>query len=158
MANGQTSVERSRAVNGRSPIIWQIELIDHVTWCSSAIRTRPAQKSAVSAPHHDLVTSPPISAGLSRLIAASGRKHAIDAADVGVGEQVGSEPCGISSVASEQPAGVRVQEASRQRGRGGSEQPRRVRVALPVGEGVMAAMVGDPVDDRALKRQAASDR
>ena len=40
-ASGQTLREWSRAANGASPIMWQIELIDHVTWCSSATRTRP---------------------------------------------------------------------------------------------------------------------
>jgi hypothetical protein len=41
------------ASNGRSPIMWQIELTDQVTWCSTATRTSPAQKNAVSAPHQD---------------------------------------------------------------------------------------------------------
>jgi hypothetical protein len=46
MASGQKFAERSRALNGRSPIRWQIELTDQVTWCSTATRTRPAQKNA----------------------------------------------------------------------------------------------------------------
>jgi hypothetical protein len=61
--------ERSRERNGRSPIMWQIELIDHVTWLQTARRTRPPQKNPVTAPCHDQVTSPPISAGSSRLTA-----------------------------------------------------------------------------------------
>jgi hypothetical protein len=67
MANGQTLVERSRWVHGRSPIMWQIELIDQVTWCSRPTRTSPAQKNAVSAPHHDQESSPPRAAGTSRV-------------------------------------------------------------------------------------------
>jgi len=30
--------------------MWQIELIDHVTWCSTPTRTSPAQKNEVTAP------------------------------------------------------------------------------------------------------------
>jgi len=40
-------------------------LIDQVTWCSRQIRTRLAQKNAVSAPAMDIDHSPPISAGAS---------------------------------------------------------------------------------------------
>ena len=43
-ASGQKFADLSRAANGRSPIMWQIELTDQVTWCSTAMRTRPAQK------------------------------------------------------------------------------------------------------------------
>ena len=46
-------------MNGLLPIMWQIELIDQVTWCSTAMRTSPAQNSAVSAPHQDQLISPP---------------------------------------------------------------------------------------------------
>ncbi len=35
IASGQTLVALPRAVNGRLPIMWQMELIDQVTWCSS---------------------------------------------------------------------------------------------------------------------------
>ena len=50
IASGQKLVERSRAANGRLPIVWQIELTDQVTWCDSATRTSRAQKNAVQAP------------------------------------------------------------------------------------------------------------
>ena len=36
IASHQTLPARSRVANGRSPRAWQIELIDQVTWCSSA--------------------------------------------------------------------------------------------------------------------------
>ena len=50
-----------------------------------------------------------------------------------------------------------VEEAAGQRERGAAEQPRRVRVAFLVGEGVVAAVVGDPGDDVTLHREAARD-
>src|SRR4051812_13437562 len=50
IASHQTLVARSRVRNGRSPIVWQIELIDQVVWCSSEMRTRLPQKNAVTAP------------------------------------------------------------------------------------------------------------
>src|SRR5262249_40384258 len=53
--------------NGRSPIMWQMELVDHVTWCSTATRTNPAQKNAVSAPHQDQVINPPSTAGSTKV-------------------------------------------------------------------------------------------
>src|SRR6266567_6902005 len=70
IANGQKLADLSRAANGRSPIMWQIELIDHVTWCSTATRTRPAQNSAVTAPHSDHEIRPPSRVGAARLIVA----------------------------------------------------------------------------------------
>jgi hypothetical protein len=60
-------VARSREANGRLPTTWQTELIDQVTWCSSATRTRPAQKNADQAPAQLPVTSPPMTAGRARL-------------------------------------------------------------------------------------------
>lgn len=48
-----------------APKVWQIELMDHVTCCSSAIRTRLAQKKAVSVPFHDIDQRPPASGGSS---------------------------------------------------------------------------------------------
>src|ERR1700712_5199853 len=62
-ASGQKFADLSRAANGRSPIMWQIELTDQVTWWSNAIRTRPAQKKQVSAPIQDIVSRPPMTAG-----------------------------------------------------------------------------------------------
>src|SRR3954451_23650680 len=69
MASGQKLVERSRSVHGLLPIMWQIELTDQVTWCSTATRTSPAQNNAVTAPHQDQVSRPPSAAGASRLTA-----------------------------------------------------------------------------------------
>jgi hypothetical protein len=67
IASGQKLVARSRETKGRSPTTWQTELIDQVTWCSSATRTSPAQKNAVQAPVQLAVTRPPMTAGSARL-------------------------------------------------------------------------------------------
>ena len=69
MASGQKFVERSRTVHGRVPIMWQMELTDHVTWCCIPTRTSPAQKKPVSAPHQDQLSNPPSTAGANRLSA-----------------------------------------------------------------------------------------
>jgi hypothetical protein len=53
--------------NGRSPIMWQIELTENVTWCNSATRTSPAQKKAVRAPCQLQEISPPRMAGARKL-------------------------------------------------------------------------------------------
>ncbi|CAM5591637.1 hypothetical protein SVIOM342S_08579 [Streptomyces violaceorubidus] len=66
IASHHTLPERSRDLKGRLPTAWQIELIDQVTWCSNATRTSEPQKNPVNAPHQDIVTSPPISAGSAR--------------------------------------------------------------------------------------------
>ncbi len=58
MASGQKLALLSRAANGRSPMVWQIELIDQVTWCRTHTRTSEAQKNAESAPAHDQVIEP----------------------------------------------------------------------------------------------------
>src|SRR3954447_22159783 len=63
IASHQTLADLSRDTNGRSPSVWQIELIDQVTWCSRLTRTSEPQKNAVSAPCHDQVSSPPATAG-----------------------------------------------------------------------------------------------
>src|ERR1700754_2684903 len=64
-ASHHTLPERSRDLNGRLPTAWQIELIDHVTWCSRATRTRDPQKKAVKEPIQDIVTRPPTSGGIA---------------------------------------------------------------------------------------------
>ena len=71
MASHATLRDLSRTSNSSLPKVWQMELIDQVTWCSSAIRTRLAQKKAVSAPCQDSPHSPPISAGSSSEIPTS---------------------------------------------------------------------------------------
>src|SRR4051794_41535490 len=63
MASHQTLTDLSRVRNGRLPNVWQMELIDQVTWCNKETRTRLPQKNAVSAPCHDHDHRPPTSAG-----------------------------------------------------------------------------------------------
>ncbi len=65
IASGQKFALLSRAANGRSPIVWQIELIDQVTWCSRNTRTSDAQKKADSAAPHDRWIAPAIAGGSS---------------------------------------------------------------------------------------------
>jgi hypothetical protein len=140
-ASGQKFVALPCARNGRSPIMWQIELIDQVMWCSTAIRTSPAQKNAVRAPQNDIVIRPPRTAGASRLTAVHSGNCRL-----------------IRAVAPEQPSEVGVAEAPGQGDGAGSEQPGRVGVTLLVGEGVVAAVVGGPGDHVALSGQAARNR
>src|SRR3954447_13215883 len=59
IASHHTFADLSRETKGRSPMVWQIELIDQVTWWSRETRTREPQKNAVSAPCHDQVITPP---------------------------------------------------------------------------------------------------
>src|SRR2546429_7465473 len=74
MASHATFRDLSRTSKSSLPKVWQTELMDQVTWCSRQIRTRLAQKNAVSAPYHDIDHSPPIRAGPSSEMAAkSGR-------------------------------------------------------------------------------------
>src|SRR5258708_7824966 len=63
-----------RGAEGRWPDTWQNEVIDPVTWWSRAIRTRVAQKKAVSAPDHDMVIRPPSNAGASTDVSARAGK------------------------------------------------------------------------------------
>src|ERR1700739_287461 len=67
MASQETFRDRSRTSNSSLPNVWQIELIDQVTWCSSVTRTRLAQKNAVIAACQDQTPAegqkPPATAG-----------------------------------------------------------------------------------------------
>ena len=99
MASGQKFVERSRTVHGRVPIMWQIELTDHVTWCSTPMRTSPAQKNAVSAPHQDQLSSPPSTAGCGQAQRGPAGELAVDPDDVAVGQQVRGETRGVGLLA-----------------------------------------------------------
>src|SRR2546425_1213347 len=54
IASQETFLDLSLTSNSSLPKVWQIELIDQVTWCRKAIRTRLAQKNAVTAPCQDI--------------------------------------------------------------------------------------------------------
>src|SRR6202451_1538312 len=75
MASQATLRDLSRTSNSSLPKVWQIELIDQVMWCRNAIRTRLAQKNAVTAPCQDIDHSPPIRAGASREDVTSHGNH-----------------------------------------------------------------------------------
>ena len=58
--------------NRRRPKKWQIELIDHVTWCRKNARTRPPQTRPRSAPSAvKPCSTKPSSVGIARLANAS---------------------------------------------------------------------------------------
>src|ERR1700690_1700818 len=63
MASQETFTDRSRDCQSVLPQVWQIELVAQVTWCSSVMRTRLAQKNASMAPWKDIDQRPPASAG-----------------------------------------------------------------------------------------------
>src|SRR5215469_710485 len=74
IASQLTFRDLSLTSNSSLPKVWQMELIDHVTWCRNATRTRLAQKKAVTAPCQDQAHRPPISAGASSDAATSAPK------------------------------------------------------------------------------------
>src|SRR5215469_11161246 len=69
IASQFTFRDLSLTSNSSLPKVWQIELMDQVTWCRNATRTRLAQKKAVTAPCHDHDQTPPMSAGASKVTA-----------------------------------------------------------------------------------------
>src|SRR5271155_4583230 len=75
IASQFTFRDLSLTSNSSWPNVWQIELIDQVTWCRKATRTRLAQKNAMTAPCQDHIQSPPISAGASSDTATSHGNH-----------------------------------------------------------------------------------
>src|ERR1700722_15849658 len=78
MASQGTLTERSRDCQSVLPQVWQIELIDQVTWCSRVTRTRLAQKNASMAACQEKtpaeVQKPPMTAGPRRGKAAMAGK------------------------------------------------------------------------------------
>ena len=149
----QTLVEWSSVAKRRRPWKWQIELIDQVMWWTKKIRTSPPQSSPVSAPASVPVSSQPSANGIAEREPDEGDEAAVEQPHPAVVHQVGRvlAPVGLA-VGVEQPADVRVPEpgeAAAVADVGG------VRVALLVGVGVVLAVVGDPVDHRALDRHRA---
>src|SRR5687768_15523088 len=66
IASGQLFVDRSLLLKGRFPKKWQIELMLHVTWCSTKMRASEPHRKAVTAPANDHVSRPPRSAGSAK--------------------------------------------------------------------------------------------
>src|SRR5580658_4630061 len=74
IASQLTFLDLSLTSNSSLPKVWQIELMDQVTWCRNATRTRLAQKNAVTAPCQDIDHRPPMRAGASSETATSAAK------------------------------------------------------------------------------------
>src|SRR5215469_15908994 len=98
-ASHATFLDLSLASNSRTPKVWQIELIDQVTWCRNEIRTRLAHKKAISAPFHDVVGEP-----VGRELLVRGDIAVEQPAHVGPGHPLGQR----LPVVTEPPGGVRV--------------------------------------------------
>jgi hypothetical protein len=129
-ARGHRLVARSwrRVRNGRSPIRWQREFTLQVTWWSRAS------------------------------VRTQRREGAGDGTDVAVGQQVGGIVLRQRTVVAEQPADVGVQQPAQLAAQMRAVAVRRVRVAGPIGEGVVAAVGGDPADDVTLETHGAGHR
>ena len=83
----------------------------------------------------------------------------VDHAQPAVPEQVGAVAAAIGLAhRREQPPHVGMPQPPSRAQRSGSSVVRAVRVAVLVGEVVVLAMVGDPLDDRSLDRQGAEHR
>ena len=75
--------------NGRRPNTWQIELMLHVTWWSSAMRTTPAHRNAVRAPCRVPASAQPRSSGQHERADGEGGEPAAQHDDVAVAQEVG---------------------------------------------------------------------
>ncbi len=80
-----------------------------------------------------------------------------DSDHVSVIEQVRSVPALVGLLDVEQPADMGVPQTLGYRAGAGAVPPRRVRVTVLVAEGVVASVVGNPADHRALDRHVAGD-
>src|SRR5215213_8921979 len=86
------------------------------------------------------------------------REQRVDLAHQRVLAQIGREAPRRGALAVEQPAHVRVPQAAQHAAPAGrAMRVRAVRIALLVGECVVLAVIGHPVDDRALDRHRAED-
>lgn len=82
---------------------------------------------------------------------AQRREGAGDGADVAVGQQVGGVTLRRRTVVAEEPADVRVHQPAQLAAQMRAVAVRGVRIPRPVGEGVVAAVRGDPADDVTLE-------
>ena len=105
-ASGHRLVLRSAVSSGRRPKVWHSELTDQVTWWRSAIRTRPAHSSAVSAPTRVPDRAKPITKGMASDAEGQHREQPVDPPDVPVPQHVGRVAGGVGGVRDEEPADV----------------------------------------------------
>ena len=123
------------------------------------MRAAPAHSSAVSAPPIVPDQAQPRKNGAaSENTANSGNSRLMIATSLSPHE-VGREALGRGGVHPEEPADVRVREAAQRAGDAlAVVHVRRVRIAGTVAEHVVAAMVRDPADQRALHRERSRAR
>jgi hypothetical protein len=158
-ARGHRFVARSwrRVANGRLPNTWHREFTLQVTCCSTATRTSPAHSSAARAVRQVPPISHPAPDGRARE-SAQGGKRGRDGPHGGIGQHVRGVPRGRGGVVAQQPARVGVREPAELPSHAGAVAVRGVRVTGPVGEGVVAAVDGDPADDLTLEAHRSRDR
>ena len=152
-ASHATLVEWSSMSKRRRPKKWHTELIDHVTWCRRKMRTRPPQMRPRRAPSREAVQHEAESGGTRSATSAHSGKSAVDAPHPRVLVELPGVPLPVRlALRLEQPADVRVKEAPEAVA---VADVRGVRVALLVGVRVVLAVVGDPVEHRALQAHRA---
>ena len=159
-ASGHRLVARSwrRVANGRVPNTWHSELTLQVTCCSTAIRTSPAHSSAARAVLPGAADQPPGRERQGQGDSAQGGERGRNGPHGGIGQQVRGVPRGRGGVVAQQPAYVGVREAAELPGQAAAVAVGGMRVTGPVGEGVVAAVDGDPADDVALEAHRPRDR
>ena len=137
--------------------MWQIELTLKVACWYAKMRIRPPQTSAGEAgfdgaadPVADREREPERERYPEQVAAVDQAEHAV------VVEVLAVLPPVLHAQVREEPADVRVDEAAHRAGRAVAvADVRGVRVAGLVGEGVVLAMVGDPLRERPLHGHAA---
>ena len=140
--------------------MWQIELTLHVAWCSRKTRTRPAHTNAVKPANSEPPDSAkPATKGIASPSSTHSGKRRSMRRISGSFLRSGAKRLADERSILEQPAHVRVPEAGEHAAHALARvRVGAVRVALLVREGVVLAMVGDPVDHRALDRHGSEDR
>ena len=89
---------------------------------------------------------------------ATGEEQLVHEHEVGIGEEVGRVLLTRRRLAAEGPTDVGVPQPAQAAYRGRADPERRVGIADPIGESVVAPMVGHPADQGALERHRAEDR
>ena len=149
--------DSSPVAKRRRPKKWQRELMQKVAWWRTNIRTAPPHSSPVRPPTIVPVSATPSPKGMARPSEHPQHEGAVDEAHDRVGEQVLRVALLLGElVAEEDPADVRVEEAAQRPAPAAAvADVGAVRIARLVGEGVVPAVVGDPLDHRALQRHRA---
>ena len=121
-ASQKTLVEWSSTSKRRVPKKWQTELIDHVTWCSRKMRTRPPHSRPVSAAGERAVDQRSRArTGSARPASDDQREGAVDRAHAAVLDQV----AGVALRARPGPRGRTASPCARTRARAARRAGRR---------------------------------